>query len=76
MIFALLVPFQAEVPAYADCAEIYDAGYKGAGVYLIDPTGNRNEKWANEVWCQDRWTYILNRGQHGLQQVARLEWSY
>ena len=61
--------FQADVPAFADCAEIFDSGYKGAGSYLIDPTGSRNENWAVEVWCQDRWTYILNRGQHGYQQV-------
>ena len=64
----------AEVPALADCQEIFDAGWEGAGAYLIDPTGARNEANAAEVWCEDGDTFILRRGQfNNAQQVPTME---
>ena len=54
-----------------DCAETFQNGRKEPGVYLIDPSGQKKSSFGIRVYCENGWTYILKRGQHGNEKVMR-----
>eukprot|EP00095_Tigriopus_kingsejongensis_P010500 snap_masked-scaffold436_size171858-processed-gene-0.19 protein:Tk10500 transcript:snap_masked-scaffold436_size171858-processed-gene-0.19-mRNA-1 annotation:"achain tachylectin 5a from tachypleus tridentatus (japanese horseshoe crab)" len=55
----------SEHPPLSDCLELQKAGQLTPGEYHIDPSGQRDMSQAFPVYCEDGWTYVLRRGQHG-----------
>ena len=52
-----------------DCGELFNLGYKAAGTYWIDPTGNRDYQNLKRVYCDEGWTFILKRQSTGTPNV-------
>ena len=61
----LILPFNYSEAAhrYLDCNDVYKQGFTAPGVYEID--WSRDGLGRSKVYCKDRWTYLLVRGQYG-----------
>ena len=54
-----------------DCSELLALGVTQPGSYWLDFSGTRNLSRATLTYCEDGWTYILNRGQYGNPKDVR-----
>ena len=52
-----------ESPPLKDCSEVFHAGFQQAGRYELDPTGNRLENQTTQLYCEDSWTWVLERNE-------------